>query len=95
MVIMMVYATALVGGQAALKADLLGPTAAIPIAFVCGLCIALIFVIMGRLMAETQDEFMRLLRTPHQKHEPTTPRGKRRRKDKQNGADPKADPAES
>lgn len=35
--------------------------APIPIAFVCGLCIALIFVIMGCLMAETQDEFMRLL----------------------------------
>jgi len=61
MVIMMVYVTSLVGGQAALKADLLGPTAAIPIAFVCGFCIALIFVIIGRLTVETQDEFMRLL----------------------------------
>ncbi len=61
MVIMAVYVSALVGGQAALKADLLGPTAAVPIALVCGLCMALIFVIMGRLMVETQDEFMRLL----------------------------------
>lgn len=40
-----------------------------------------------------EDEVLkRMLRTPHQKHEPTTELGKRRRETK-NGADPKADPA--
>lgn len=40
-----------------------------------------------------EDEVLkRMLRTPHTKHEPTTPLGKARRKMK-NGADPKADPA--
>jgi len=61
MAVIAVYASALVGGQLAMKAGLLGPQAAIAIALVCGLCIALTFVIMGRLMIETQDEFMRLL----------------------------------
>lgn len=59
--VMAVYATALVGGQLAMKAGLLGPQAGIAIALVCGLCIAFTFLIMGRLMIETQDEFMRLL----------------------------------
>lgn len=41
-----------------------------------------------------EDEVLkRMLHTPHKKHEPTTPLGKRRRKDKENGADPRADPA--
>lgn len=61
MVIMAVYVGALVGGQLAMKAELLAPIAAIPIALVCGLCIALTFFVMGRLMIETPDEFMRLL----------------------------------
>ena len=59
--VMTVYATALVGGQFAMQAGLLGAEAAIAIALACGLCIALTFVIMARLMIETQDEFMRLL----------------------------------
>jgi hypothetical protein len=42
-----------------------------------------------------EDEVLkRMLRTPHKKHEPTTPLGKRRRA-KKNGAGPKADPAEA
>ena len=50
-------------------------------------------------MADTnqceEDEVLRrMLNTPHKKHEPTTLLGKRRRKDKENGAGPKADPAE-
>ncbi len=61
MTVMAVYVTALIGGQLAMKAELLGPQAAIAIALVCGLCIVLTFVIMGRLMIETQDEFVRLL----------------------------------
>lgn len=61
MSVMAVYATALIGGQFAMKAGLVGSQAAIAIALVCGLCIALTFVIMGRLMIETEDEFMRLL----------------------------------
>jgi uncharacterized membrane protein (UPF0136 family) len=61
MAVMAVYAAALIGGQFAMQAGLLGPQAAIAIALVCGLCIALTFFIMGRLMIETQDEFMRLL----------------------------------
>lgn len=61
MSVMAVYVTALIGGQLAMEAGLLGPQAAIAIALVCGLCIAFTFVIMGRLMIETQDEFMRLL----------------------------------
>jgi hypothetical protein len=61
MSVMAVYAAVLVGGQLGMKAGLLGPQAAIVIALVCGLCIALTFVIMGRLMMETPDEFMRLL----------------------------------
>ncbi|WP_146107629.1 hypothetical protein [Porphyrobacter sp. HT-58-2] len=61
MAVMTVYAGALVGGQFAMQAGLLGPQAAVAIALVCGLCIALTFVIMGRLMIETEDEFMRLL----------------------------------
>jgi len=59
--IMSVYVVALIGGQLAMKAQLFGPQAAIPIALVCGLCIVFTFVIMGRLMIETEDEFMRLL----------------------------------
>ena len=61
MSIMVVYVTALIGGQFAMKAELLGPMTAIPIALICGLSIALTFFIMGRLMVETNDEFMRLL----------------------------------
>lgn len=61
MAVMTVYAGALVGGQFGMQAGLLGPQAAVAIALVCGLCIALTFVIMGRLMIETEDEFMRLL----------------------------------
>ncbi|MEO1729386.1 MAG: hypothetical protein AAFR64_01455 [Pseudomonadota bacterium] len=59
--IMVVYATALIGGQIAMKAGLLPPMAAILIALICGLCIALTFFVMGRLMVENQDEFIRLL----------------------------------
>lgn len=59
--VMVIYVTALIGGQFAMKAGLLAPQAAIAIALVCGLCIVFTFVIMGRLMVETQDEFMRLL----------------------------------
>lgn len=59
--IMVVYVTALIGGQMAMKAGLLPPMAAIPIALICGLSIALTFFVMGRLMVETQDEFVRLL----------------------------------
>lgn len=61
MTVMTIYAAVLVGGQFAMRAGLLGPQAAVAIALVCGLCIALTFVIMGRLMIETEDEFMRLL----------------------------------
>lgn len=61
MTVMTIYAAVLVGGQFAMKAGVLGPQAAVAIALVCGLCIALTFVIMGRLMIETEDEFMRLL----------------------------------
>lgn len=61
MSVMTIYAAVLVGGQFAMRAGLLGPQAAVAIALVCGLCIALTFVIMGRLMIETEDEFMRLL----------------------------------
>ena len=43
--------------------------------------------------SEEDEVLKRMLRTPHQKHEPTTPLGKRRRELK-NGADPKADPVE-
>ena len=50
-------------------------------------------------MADTnqtlEDEVLkRMLNTPHTKHEPTTDLGKRRRDDRENGADPKADPVE-
>lgn len=39
-----------------------------------------------------EDEVLRrMLKTPHKKHEPTTPLGKKRQKDK--GADHKADPS--
>lgn len=34
----------------------------------------------------------RMLSTPPKKNEPITPLGKRRRKDRENGADPKARP---
>lgn len=61
MSIMAVYVTALIGGQFAMKYDLLGPVAAIPIALICGLCIVLTFVVMGRLIVEIQDEFVRML----------------------------------
>jgi hypothetical protein len=41
-----------------------------------------------------EDEVLNhMLCTPHQKHEPTTPLGKRRR-EKKNGAGPKANPAQ-
>ena len=54
----------------------------------------------GFVMSDTdqnkEDEVLkRMLGTPPKKHEPTTLLGKRRRKDKENGADPKADPADS
>lgn len=43
-----------------------------------------------------EDEVLkRLLNTPHTKHEPTTLLGKRRRDERENGADPKTDPAHS
>jgi hypothetical protein len=42
--------------------------------------------------SKEEEVLKRMLRTPHTKHGPTTPLGKRRRETK-NGADSKADPA--
>jgi hypothetical protein len=61
MCVLTVYAVAVVGGPFAMQAGWLGSQAAIAVALICGLCIVLTFVIMGRLMIETQDEFMRML----------------------------------
>ncbi|WP_435199652.1 hypothetical protein [Qipengyuania sp. 902] len=42
-----------------------------------------------------EDEVLkRMLATPPKKNEPTTPLGKRRRADRESGADSKADPAQ-
>jgi hypothetical protein len=41
-----------------------------------------------------EDEVLkRMLKAPPKKNEPTTPLGKRRRAERENGADSKADPA--
>ena len=44
---------------------------------------------------EEDEVLKRMLNTPHTKYEPTTPLGRRRRGERENGADPKADPAVS
>jgi len=59
--IMVVYLTALIGGQLAIKEGIVPASTAIPIAVTSGLCIVLTFVVMGRLMVEMQDEFLRML----------------------------------
>lgn len=44
---------------------------------------------------EEDEVLKRMLTTPHKKHEPTTPLGRRRWRDRKNGADPKAGPAKN
>ena len=61
MSVMTVYVVALIGGLLAMRHGLLPDAAAFPIALVCGLCVASVFLIIGALIVEMKDEFMRML----------------------------------
>ena len=59
--VMTVYILALVGGQLAMREGLLSDAAAFPIALVCGLCITAVFLVIGALIVEMKDEFLKML----------------------------------
>ena len=61
MSVMTIYVLALVGGQLAMQQGLLPDAAAFPVALVCGLCVASVFLIIGALIVDMKDEFLRML----------------------------------
>lgn len=60
-VLMTIYVAVIVGGSFARKEGWLGDPATMVVAVVSGLCVAGVFWVIGRLIVEQQDEFLRML----------------------------------
>ena len=61
MAVMVVYVVAILGGTWMKKAGMLTDQTAIIAALVPGICIAMVFWAMGRMLVELTDEFLRML----------------------------------